>query len=123
VIYVSPVAYSLDHDIYRVPVASVVKPAHLRLDDVAAIGGVQPRTVSQHLHESRPAGVVERGKNAGRPRPAGKYVDDPFPTPDHHIGTAAVWLVEQESDIRAWFERHPRREVGDGIGGRPRREK
>ncbi len=113
--------YSLGHDFHRVPAGGVVKPAHLRIDDVAEIGGVKPKTVSQHMHESRLAGVIERGKNAGKPRPAGKYVDDPFPTPDHYVGKAAVWRVDQEQEIRGWFGRHPRTEKGVGYGGRPRK--
>lgn len=88
----------------------------LRITDVAAIGGVQPRAISEYLTQSRP----EVGKGAKR-RP-GKYAHDPFPAPDlPRIGKAACWSLEREADIRAWFGRHPRRMKGDGIGGRPRK--
>lgn len=87
--------------------------------DLAAIGarvqGVESMrgtTISQHLWESRES-VMEKG----RQRP-GKYHADPFPAPDGHLGKAPWWAKDREQEIVAWFERHPRRQVGDGIGGR-----
>jgi hypothetical protein len=91
----------------------------LNRDDVAAIGGVQPKTVSQHLYESRPE--VSRVK--GAPKVPGKFADDPFPAPNGYLGKAPWWDKSREPEIRAWFERHPRRAVGDGIGGRPRKSR
>lgn len=91
----------------------------LNRDDVAAIGAevqgapLQPKTISQHMYESRP----EVGRDAPRP---GKFADDPFPAPDGYLGKAPWWDKGREQEIRGWFERHPRRVKGDGIGGRPR---
>lgn len=90
-------------------------------DDVAAVGAdvqgaqVQPRTISQHLYESR----AEVGRGGNRRR--GKFADDPFPPPDGYLGKAPWWDRSREPEIRAWFGRHPRRSKGDGIGGRPRK--
>ena len=91
----------------------------LTRDDVAAIGAavqgapLQPKTISQHLYESR--------VQVGAARKPGKFVADPFPAPDDYLGKAPWWGREREAEIRAWFERHPRRMKGDGIGGRPRK--
>ncbi len=54
----------------------------LNRDDVAAIGGVEPKTISQHLYESQ----VEIGAD----KRDGKFADDPFPIPDGRAGRAAV---------------------------------
>jgi hypothetical protein len=69
--------------------------------DVAAIGGVAPKTVSQNLHRSK---VGER------------YADDPFPTPDSGtgIGQRLWWLPTRRDEIAAWFKRHQ-----EDKGGRP----
>lgn len=87
----------------------------LRIAEVAAMGNVQARAISEYLTQSRD----EVGQGAKRHR--GKYADDPFPAPDFRIGKAACWLPEREAEIRAWFERHPRTRKGVGYGGRPRK--
>jgi hypothetical protein len=113
------VAYRQRGNFHRVSGADVPDRPFLNRDDVAALGAavqkasVQPKTVSQHLYESQPEVTA-----AKRP---GKFVDDPFPKPDGYLGKAPWWGREREPEIRAWFERHPRRRSGDGIGGRPRK--
>ncbi|NBE82988.1 hypothetical protein [Micromonospora rubida] len=80
-----------------------------RVQDVEEMKG---RTISQHLWESQPTVTV-----TGVTRP-GKYAEDPFPTPDDYVGKVPWWAKTREPEIVAWFERHPRRRKGDGIGGR-----
>lgn len=89
----------------------------LRRDDVAAIGSVKPKTISQHLFESQER-IRVRAEGTWR---RGKYADDPFPAPDGYLGTAPWWALDREEEIRAWFRRHPGRTKGDGVGGRPRK--
>ncbi|MFY1595534.1 hypothetical protein [Micromonospora sp. WMMD737] len=89
--------------------------------DLAVIGArvhgvaepLKKTTISQYLFESG----EEIPLKAGGTRP-GKYADDPFPKPDDRLGKAPWWDKAREPEIVAWFERHPRRQVGDGIGGR-----
>lgn len=111
--------YRRRRNFHQVPGDLVPDRPFLNRDDVAEIGGVQPKTVSQHLYESGP----EVGRVKGEPKVPGKFVDDPFPKPDGYLGKAPWWGKEREPEIRAWFGRHPRRQVGDGIGGRPRKER
>lgn len=117
------VAYRQRRNFHRLSGAGVPNRPFLTRDDVAAIGAdvqgapLQAKTVSQHLYESQP--LVGRVK--GAPKVPGKFVDDPFPKPDDYLGKAPWWDKGRESEIRAWFERHPRRVKGDGIGGRPRK--
>jgi hypothetical protein len=93
------------------------------LRDVAAIGAavqgapVQPKTVQQHLFESEEEVGGKRGGQVRR----GKYADDPFPAPDDRHGNSPWWAKKRKREIEKWFERHPRRRVGDGIGGRPKK--
>ncbi|MFC0504179.1 hypothetical protein [Micromonospora costi] len=93
--------------------------------DIAVIGArvqgvesMQPKTISQHLFESRKEIPLEAG---GTRR--GKFADDPFPPPDAYAGAKKKpwWALEREQEIVAWFERHPRRRPGDGIGGARRK--
>lgn len=70
---------------------------------VAKILGVQPKTVSQYLLESRGEG---------------RYADHPFPTPDGRIGGGPYWLRKREREIRRWAADRPGQGVG---GGRPRK--
>lgn len=90
------------------------------LDDLAKIGArvqgvesMRKQTISQHLFESREEIPLAKG---GKRR--GKFASDPFPAPDDYLGKAPWWAMTRESEIVEWFERHPRRFVGDGIGGR-----
>jgi hypothetical protein len=70
---------------------------------VAALIGVQPKTISQYLTESREGG---------------RYAKHPFPMPDGHIGKGPWWRRERERDIKAWAAARP----GPGAGGgRPRK--
>ncbi|WP_405114078.1 hypothetical protein OG559_08560 [Micromonospora sp. NBC_01405] len=80
---------------------------------VQGVGSMRKETISQHLFESR----AEIRRKSGKVE-AGKYVSDPFPAPDDYVGKAPWWAKPRESEIVAWFKRHPRRQVGDGIGGR-----
>lgn len=107
------VLYRQRRNFHQLSGAGVPDRPFLNRDDVAAIGKVQAKTISQHLYESRP----EVGKGA-KARP-GKFADDPFPPADGYLGKAPWWDKAREPEIRAWFERHPRRAKGDGIGGRP----
>lgn len=92
--------------------------------DVAAIGArvqgvesMQPKTISQHLFESREEIPLREG---GTRR--GKFADDPFPPPEYAGKQKKPWWpLEREPEIVAWFKRHPRRRKGDGIGGAPRK--
>jgi len=69
---------------------------------VAKILGVQPRSVSQYLVDSK----------KGR-----RYADHPFPAPDGHIGRSPYWNLDRKDEISAWDEGR----VGQGSGGgRPR---
>ncbi|WP_266244784.1 hypothetical protein [Micromonospora lupini] len=88
---------------------------------VQGVASMQPKTISQHLFESGSAIPVKTG---GTRR--GKYASDPFPAPSAYAGKGKKpwWALEREQDIVAWFERHPRRQPGDGIGGvRPKAER
>ncbi|MEU3452242.1 hypothetical protein ABZ671_01165 [Micromonospora sp. NPDC006766] len=92
----------------------------LTRSDVAAIGArvqgvesMRPETISQHRFESREEIPLKSG---GTRR--GKYADDPFPEEDGYVGKAPWWDLERGQQIEEWFERHPRRQKGDGIGGR-----
>jgi hypothetical protein len=69
---------------------------------VAVILGVQPKTISQYLVESK----------AG-----GRYATHPFPAPDGYIGRGPWWRRERESEIRGWAAARPGQGAG---GGRPR---
>lgn len=91
--------------------------------DLAVIGGrvrgddkpLKTPTISQYMFESGEEIPVKTGKGGTR---RGRYADDPFPKPEGYVGKAPWWDREREGEITAWFERHPRRVVGDGIGGR-----
>ncbi|MDQ0363408.1 hypothetical protein [Catenuloplanes indicus] len=107
------VLYRRRGNFHQVPEAPVPDRPFLNRDDVAAIGGVEPKTISQHLYESQ----VEIGAD----KRDGKFADDPFPIPDGRAGRAPWWYLERRDEIASWFERHPRRRKGDGIGGRPRK--
>ena len=72
---------------------------------VAAILGVQPKTISQYLVESRGEG---------------RYAERPFPAPDGYIGRGPWWRLERETEIRRWAAERPGQGVG---GGRPRKTK
>lgn len=78
---------------------------------VAEILGVQPKSVSQYLVESRPADP-EVGRRAGR------YATHPFPAPDGYIGKGPYWRLERAAEIRTWAASRPGQGVG---GGRPRK--
>ncbi|GAB7044932.1 hypothetical protein JCM9534A_00580 [Catenuloplanes indicus JCM 9534] len=54
----------------------------LNRDDVAAIGGVEPKTISQHLYESQ----VEIGAD----KRDGKFADGPLPDPGRPCRARAV---------------------------------
>ncbi len=70
---------------------------------VAALIGVQPKTISQYLTESREGG---------------RYAKHPFPAPDGHIGKGPWWRREREQDIKTWAAARP----GPGVGGgRPKK--
>jgi len=69
---------------------------------VAALLGVQPKTISQYLVESRPPG---------------RYANHPFPAPSGHIGRSPYWDRDREDEIKQWDAGR----VGQGVGGgRPR---
>lgn len=125
------VAYRQRRNFHRLSGAGVPDRPFFGRDEVAALGAdvqgapLQAKTVSQHLYESGPELPVYRKEPDGTKtqtgvRP-GKFADDPFPKPDGKLGKAPWWAREREPEIRAWFERHPRRVKGDGIGGRPRK--
>ncbi|TDC34232.1 hypothetical protein E1211_17960 [Micromonospora sp. 15K316] len=85
---------------------------------VQGVDSMQPKTISQHLFESRREIPLREGGTR-----KGKYADDPFPPPDDYAGKGQKkpwWSLHREQDIVAWFERHPRRRQGDGIGGAPK---
>ncbi len=70
---------------------------------VAALIGVQPKTISQYLTESRPGG---------------RYASHPFPKPDGYIGKGPWWRLGREREIRKWAADRP----GPGVGGgRPKK--
>jgi hypothetical protein len=82
----------------------------LNREAVAAILGVQAKTISQYLTESRPADP-ESGRAAGR------YASHPFPAPDGYIGRGPWWRRERTTEIREWDAGR----LGQGAGGgRPR---
>lgn len=117
------VAYRERRNFHQVWGAGVPDRPFLNRDDVAAIGSriqggepLKPKTISEHLYQSQPLVGGRTGNEV-----KGKYADDPFPAPDGRQGKAPWWLLERQPEIEAWFERHPRRSKGDGIGGRPRR--
>ncbi|WP_147457229.1 hypothetical protein [Micromonospora pisi] len=86
----------------------------LWLEDVAALGGVQEKTITDHLYQSQ----EEVGGKRGAAKKRGKWADDPFPAPEEkRAGRRVYWKAERRDEILAWFGRHPRRQVGDGIGG------
>lgn len=68
---------------------------------VAELLGVQPKTISQYLAESKGNG---------------RYAAHPFPPPDGYIGRGPYWLRKREADIKTWNEGRPGQGVG---GGRP----
>jgi hypothetical protein len=72
---------------------------------VARLLGVQPKTVSQYLVESKGEG---------------RYADRPFPPPHGRVGGRPYWLPDQADAIRAWAAGRPGQGVG---GGRPRRSR
>lgn len=80
---------------------------------VQGVESMRPETISQHLFESREQIPLQKG---GTRR--GKFVEDKFPAPDGYLGKAPWWAKSREQEIVDWFQRHPRRFVGDGIGGR-----
>lgn len=72
---------------------------------VAAILGVQAKTISQYLVESRGDG---------------RYAKHPFPRPDGYIGRGPWWRRARASEIRIWAETR----AGQGVGGgRPRKSR
>lgn len=75
---------------------------------VAKIGGVKPGTIKQYEVDSKPGG---------------RFANDPFPARDGTVNRGPWWSLSREEEIRAWFLRHPRRTKGDGIGGRPRKQR
>jgi hypothetical protein len=80
-------------------------------DDVAELLGVQGKTISTYLYESRPE--IGRGP---RKRP-GRYARHPFPVPDAYHGKAPWWGLGRRAEILAWNSERPGQGVG---GGRPR---
>lgn len=81
----------------------------------AAVQGVEsmkPETISQHLLQSN------EWVGQGDKRKPGKWREDKFPAPDGYLGKAPWWEKTRKAEIEAWFQRHPRRQKGDGIGGR-----
>ncbi len=87
------------------------EPPLLDTKAVAAILGVQPKTVSQYLVESKTTGRPKSGR--------GRYVDNPFPEPDGHIGKSPWWALAREQEIRDWDSRR----AGQGRGGGPKPKK
>ncbi|TDC59541.1 hypothetical protein E1258_17560 [Micromonospora sp. KC207] len=81
--------------------------------EVQGVESMKPETISQHLLQSN------EWVGQGERRKPGKWKDDPFPRPDGYLGKAPWWEKTRRPEIVAWFERHPRRRKGDGIGGRP----
>lgn len=71
---------------------------------VARLLGVQPKTISQYLSESKGDG---------------RYADNPFPEPNGHIGRGPYWRLERKEEILKWAESRPGQGAG---GGRPRRD-
>ncbi len=70
---------------------------------VAELLGVQPKTISQYLTESKGEG---------------RYAGQPFPAPDGYIGKGPWWRREREGEIKAWATARPGQGAG---GGRPRK--
>lgn len=70
---------------------------------VAALIGVQPKTISQYLTESHEGG---------------RYATHPFPKPDGYIGKGPWWRRERKAEIKAWAAARPGQGAG---GGRPRK--
>ncbi|MEU2169596.1 hypothetical protein ACH47V_26450 [Micromonospora chersina] len=70
----------------------------LNREAVAVLLGVEPKTISQYLTESRPGG---------------RYAQHPFPAPGGRLGRAPWWHPGRADEIRDWDAEWP----GQGVGG------
>ncbi|MFB6392708.1 hypothetical protein [Polymorphospora lycopeni] len=98
-------AYRGRRDVYKVRGRMVTADGLPVLDRkaVAELLGLEPKSISQYLFESRPGG---------------RYEHHPFPAPDDRIGRAPWWRPERADEIREWAANRPGQGAG---GGRPRR--
>lgn len=91
--------------------ASSLDTGVLWSDDVAALWSelaereIKPSTVWSYLDKSKPA-------DPATGREAGRYADDPVPTPAGYKGGRPFWRIEQIPALTAWWERR-RGRIGD----------
>jgi hypothetical protein len=73
----------------------------LKREEVAALLGIKPKSVSQYLVESKEGG---------------KYEKNPFPAPDDYFGRSPWWAEDRADEILKWAAKRP----GQGAGGGPK---
>lgn len=70
----------------------MTEPNILDRAKVAALLGVEPRTISVYLQRSKPGG---------------RYASTPFPAPNGTFGGRPWWAADRADEIKRWAESRP----------------